>query len=85
MIGGGVWNAAHYKSAEFDTAAKTYMASSDLGVQKAQSKKIQEILLEDSPVGFSYFGSVLDVSRKGIVGNYTNGMNVIETTKAKLG
>jgi peptide/nickel transport system substrate-binding protein len=85
LIGGGVWNAAHYKSAEFDTAAKTYMASSDLGVQKAQSKKIQEILLEDSPVGFAYFGSVLDVSRKGIVGNYTNGMNVIETTKAKLG
>jgi peptide/nickel transport system substrate-binding protein len=84
LIGGGVWNAAHYASAEFDAAAKSFMAASDITVQKGLSKKIQEILLEDSPVGFTFFGNALDVSKKGLTGNYTNGMNVLETTRAKM-
>jgi peptide/nickel transport system substrate-binding protein len=84
LITGGVWQAAHYSNPEFDTAAKTYMASGDIGVQKTQAKKIQEILLEDSPIGFAYFGSVLDVAKKNLTGNYTNGMSNIETTRAKL-
>jgi peptide/nickel transport system substrate-binding protein len=84
LITGGVWNAAHYASAEFDTAAKALMASADLTVQKAQARKVQEILLEDSPIGFAYFGNALDVSKKVLTGNYTNGMNVLETTRAKL-
>jgi peptide/nickel transport system substrate-binding protein len=80
----GTWNAAHYASPEFDAAAKSYIGSPDVTVQKAASKKIQEILLEDSPVGFAFFGNVLDVARKNLTGNYTNGMNVLETTRAKL-
>ena len=84
LITNGVWNAAHWSNAEFDTAAKAYMASADVSVQKAQSKKVQEIMLEESPVGFVYFGNVLDVSKKGLTGNYTNGMSNIETTRAKF-
>ncbi len=84
LITGGSWQAAHYSNPEFDTAAKAYMASPDITVQKAQAKKMQEILLEDSPIGFTYFGSALDVSKKGITGNYTNGMNAIETTRTKM-
>ena len=84
LITGGVWQAAHYSNPEFDTAAKSYMGSADVTVQKAQAKKMQTILLEDSPIGFTYFGSVLDVSKKGLSGNYTNGMSNIETTRAKL-
>ena len=84
LITGGVWNAAHYSNPTFDSAAKTYMASGDVTVQKAQAKKMQEILLDDSPIGFSYFGNVLDVSKKALTGNYSNGMSNIETTRAKL-
>ena len=84
LITNGVWNAAHWSNAEFDTAAKAYMASADVSVQKAQSKKVQEIMLEESPVGFVFFQNVLDVSKKGLTGNYTNGMSNIETTKAKF-
>ena len=79
----GTWNAAHYKSADFDAAKKTFIESSDVATQKVASKKIQEILLEDAPVVFGYFGNTLDVSKKGLTGNYTNGMNVLETTRAK--
>ena len=84
LITGGVWSAAHYANPEFDAAVKTFVGSPDITVQKAQSKKIQEILLEDSPVGFTFFGNVLDVAKKGLSGHYTNGMSVLETTKAKL-
>jgi peptide/nickel transport system substrate-binding protein len=80
----GVWNAAHYSNKDLDAQIGTYIGSSDVAVQKAASKKIQETLLEDSPIGFVFFGSVLDVSRKALSGNYTNGMNVIESTKTKL-
>ena len=84
LITGGVWNAAKWSNAEFDSAAKSYMGSADVSVQKAQSKKIQEIMVEESPVGFTYFGNVLDVSKKGLTNNYTNGMSNIETTRAKF-
>jgi peptide/nickel transport system substrate-binding protein len=81
---GGVWNAAQYSNKELDGLIASYVGSSDLQSQKATSKKIQEIMLEDSAIGFIYFGNALDVARKGLSGHYTNGMNVIETTKAKL-
>ena len=80
----GTWNAAHYSSAAFDAAKKTFIESADLTTQKAASKKIQEILLEDTPIVFAFFGNTLDVSKKGLTGNYTNGMNVLETTRAKM-
>jgi peptide/nickel transport system substrate-binding protein len=81
---GGVWNAAQYSNKELDGLITSYVGSSDLQSQKATSKKIQEVMLEDSAIGFIYFGNALDVARKGLSGHYTNGMNVIETTKAKL-
>ena len=81
---GGVWNAAQYSNKDLDGQITAYVASSDVQAQKAASKKIQETMLDDGPIGFVYFGSALDVSRKGLTGNYTNGMNVIETTRAKL-
>ncbi len=81
---GGVWNAAQYTNKDLDAQITTYVGASDVQIQKAASKKIQETMLDDSPIGFVYFGSALDVSRKGLTGNYTNGMNVIETTRTKL-
>ncbi len=80
----GVWNAAQYSNKELDAQITSYVGSADLQVQKAASKKIQELMLDDSPIGFTYFGSALDVARKGLTGHYTNGMNVIESAKAKL-
>jgi peptide/nickel transport system substrate-binding protein len=84
LITNGVWNAAKWSNPAFDAAAKSYMASADVTVQKAQAKKIQEIMLEESPVGFAYFGNVIDVAKKNLSGHYTNGMSNIETTRAVL-
>jgi peptide/nickel transport system substrate-binding protein len=84
LITNGVWNAAKWSNAAFDAAAKAYMASADVSVQKAEAKKIQTIMLEESAVGFSYFGNVIDVAKKNLSGHYTNGMSNIETTRAVL-
>jgi peptide/nickel transport system substrate-binding protein len=80
----GVWNAAKFSSKDFDAATKSFIESPDLQTQKAAAKKIQEVLLDESPIVFSYFASSLDVSKKGLTGNYTTGINVLETTRAKL-
>ncbi len=82
---GGVWNAAHYSNKEVDAQIASYIGSSDLTVQKAASKKIQELMLDDSPIGFTFFANTLDVAKKGLSNYYTNGMNVIETSRAKMG
>jgi peptide/nickel transport system substrate-binding protein len=84
LITNGVWNAAKWSNPAFDAAAKAYMASADVSVQKAEAKKIQTIMLEESAVGFSYFGNVIDVAKKNLSGHYTNGMSNIETTRAVL-
>jgi peptide/nickel transport system substrate-binding protein len=51
----GIWNAAHYKNAAFDAAAKTYLASADLEGQRAATKKMAGLLLRDTPVITAYF------------------------------
>jgi peptide/nickel transport system substrate-binding protein len=81
---GGVWNAAMFANAEVDAQISRFIGSADVATQKAASKKLQELLLDESPLGFTFFASTLDVARKGLSGHYTNGMNVIESAKAKL-
>jgi peptide/nickel transport system substrate-binding protein len=51
----GIWNAAHYKNAAFDAAAKNYLASADLKGQRAATKKMAGLLLRDTPVITAYF------------------------------
>jgi peptide/nickel transport system substrate-binding protein len=51
----GIWNAAHYKNAAFDAAAKNYLASADIKGQRAATKKMAGLLLRDTPVITAYF------------------------------
>jgi peptide/nickel transport system substrate-binding protein len=53
----GIWNAAHYKNAAFDSAAKSFLAAPDLKGQRAATKKLAGILLRDTPVITAYFNT----------------------------
>jgi peptide/nickel transport system substrate-binding protein len=53
----GIWNAAHYKNAAFDAAARTFLAAPDLQSQRAATKKLAGILLRDTPVITTYFNT----------------------------
>ena len=80
----GVWNAAHYGNAALDAAIKTFVESSDVQAQKAASKKIQETLLDDSPIVTTYFADILNVARKALTNYGTTGMGHLVTEKTTL-
>ena len=46
----GDWNASHYKNAEFDSVAKTYLAAAELSAQRKATKRMAGLLLRDTPV-----------------------------------
>ena len=48
----GTWNAAHFKNAQADQLIADYIAALDIDSQRAAAKKIQELLLDETPVVF---------------------------------
>jgi peptide/nickel transport system substrate-binding protein len=55
----GVWNGSKYKSTTFDGLLKSYVGAISLADQRKYSKKLQELLLHDTPVIFPYFNGWL--------------------------
>ncbi|MER8614792.1 ABC transporter substrate-binding protein [Mesorhizobium sp. M1216] len=64
----GPWNASKFQSKEYDALAKSYIASFDLDTQRENAGKIQRLLLEETPMLFSYFFDHLTAVKKGVVG-----------------
>ena len=64
----GTWNAAHFKNAEYDKLATSYIAALDLESQRAAAGKIQRLLLEETPLIFGYFYDFLTATTKGVTG-----------------
>ncbi len=48
----GTWNAAHFKNAQADQLIADYIAALDIDSQRVAAKKIQELLLDETPVVF---------------------------------
>src|SRR6266550_1876141 len=55
----GTWNAAHFKNPTADQLIADYIGALDLDSQRAAAKKIQELLLDESPVVIPYFYNFL--------------------------
>ena len=51
----GIWNASKYSNNEFDSQARTYLASADLASQRKATKRMAGLLLRDTPVITAYF------------------------------
>ena len=64
----GTWNSAHYKNPAYDKLVTAYIASLDLESQKKVSGQIQQMLLDDTPIIFSYFYDFLTATKKGATG-----------------
>jgi peptide/nickel transport system substrate-binding protein len=64
----GIWNAAHYHSAAFDRAAKSYIGAIAVTDQRKYSKQMETTLLHDTPVIFPYFYNYLGAGTKNVVG-----------------
>ncbi|MBV8567613.1 MAG: ABC transporter substrate-binding protein [Methylobacteriaceae bacterium] len=64
----GTWNSAHFKNKDYDALVAQYIVASDLGTQRAVAKKIQELLLDETPVIFGYFYHYLTPAKKNVTG-----------------
>jgi peptide/nickel transport system substrate-binding protein len=64
----GTFNAAHFKNAEYDRLAASYIAALEPAAQRAAATRIQRLLLEETPIITAYFYDWLSVTAKHITG-----------------
>ena len=66
----GTWNAAHFKNKEYDTLFKQYIAApaTDVQGQKTIAGKIQNLLLDETPIIFPYFYNYLTATGSTVSG-----------------
>jgi len=64
----GTWNSAHFKNKDYDQLVVDYIKALDLGGQKATAGKIQRLLLDETPILFSYFYEYLTPAKKTVKG-----------------
>jgi peptide/nickel transport system substrate-binding protein len=77
LTSAGTWNSAHFKNKDYDSLVGQYIAALDLGTQRAAAGKIQALLLDESPVIFSYFYNFLTVTAKNLGGVESTAMSHI--------
>ena len=78
------WNAAHYSSATFDAAAKSYIGAISLKDQRKYSKIMEETLLHDTPVIFPYFYNYLQAGSTRVKGYKGDAIGQIYLSRTSL-
>jgi peptide/nickel transport system substrate-binding protein len=78
----GPWNAAHFKNKDYDQLTASYIGALDLESQKADAKKIQTLLLDETPIVIGYFFEYLSASKSGVAGVNRTAMSQIFLNKA---
>jgi peptide/nickel transport system substrate-binding protein len=77
----GTWNGAHFKNARYDGLVGDYVAAVDLDVQRARAKEIQELLLDESPILFTYFYYYLTGAKNDVADVEVTAMGHIDLSR----
>ena len=80
----GTWNSARFKNKEYDGLVADFVAALDLEGQKAVAGKIQRLLLDETPLLFSYFYDFMSAQKKGATGIEVTAMSHLFLKDAKL-
>jgi peptide/nickel transport system substrate-binding protein len=80
----GVWNAAHWSDAKFDSLISQYLAATSFKAQNAAATAMQEILLDQTPVVFPYFYYYLAAGSKSVTGYAADPLGQIYLSKTSL-
>jgi peptide/nickel transport system substrate-binding protein len=80
----GDWNAAHYKNAAFDSAARTYLAAAELAKQRAATKRRAGLLLRDTPVITDYFINYVTARTSKVKSYVPDGISHVRLAKVSL-
>jgi peptide/nickel transport system substrate-binding protein len=78
----GTWNGAHFKNKRYDKLVEDYVAAVDLEEQRRYSKQIQELLLDEVPILFTYFYYFLSGAKDYVAGVETNAMGHTDVSRA---
>ncbi len=83
--GTGSWNAAHFNSSQYDKLSNEYIATSslDLSSQRAIAGKIEQLLLDETPIIYAYFYNYLSASAKNVTGAYPTAIGHIFVNNCK--
>jgi peptide/nickel transport system substrate-binding protein len=73
--GTGSWNAARFNDPAYDKLAKQYIGATDLSSQRAVSKQIETLLLDQTPIIFPYFYNYLSATQKNVSGVYPTALS----------
>ncbi len=68
--GTGAWNAAHFNNSQYDSLVASYIAAVDLSTQRTIAGQIETLLLDQTPVIYSYFYNYLSATAQGVTGAY---------------
>jgi peptide/nickel transport system substrate-binding protein len=80
----GVWNAAHYKNAQFDSAAKSFLSAVDVRTQRKYTKTMAGLLLRDTPVITSFFINFVTAGLAKVKGYQAEGLTHVRLAKTFL-
>ena len=78
----GPWNAAHFHNTAFDGLVQEYVGALDIAAQRASAKKLQEMLLDETPIVFPYFYYFLTGTKKNVANVQVTAMGHFDLTKA---
>jgi peptide/nickel transport system substrate-binding protein len=68
LTSAGTWNAARFKNTTYDGLVKQYVAAIDLQTQKGIAGKIENLLLQETPVVYPYWIDGLTASIQSVGG-----------------
>jgi peptide/nickel transport system substrate-binding protein len=68
--GQGAWNAARFNNPTYDQLSKEFVAAPDLSTQRRLAGQIEQLLLDETPIIYSYFYDALIPTQKNLTGLY---------------
>jgi peptide/nickel transport system substrate-binding protein len=80
----GPWNSAHFKNKDYDSLVSQYIGALDLQSQRHTASEIQKLLLDESPVLFTYFYDFLTATSKKVAGAHATAMGQLFLARTSL-
>jgi peptide/nickel transport system substrate-binding protein len=81
---GGVWNAARYANADFDKMIANFSAAPSITSQRKFSRQMQQHLLKETPVIYSYFYNFIAAASPKVKGYVPDGIAVVNLRGVSL-
>jgi peptide/nickel transport system substrate-binding protein len=83
-VSDGVWNAAHYKNAQLDSAAKSFLGAVDVQTERRYTKKMAGVLLRDTPVITTFHANYVTVGTARVKSYEAEGLTHLRLAKTFL-